>query len=170
MYARFLSHQYFLHSVRKAILLAKLILYITWLREYCILFWYRCTLSIFRLKFLSLRFLILFYIHNCRRGPQSSESPTSQSEPVPSSALTGNEDGHPDHAHSQDITDTQHARDQHDPIGGRPDRDSQLDENIGQSLTLIKESITAVWLPLYIQSWTKPLRPLFQQASKSLSF
>ena len=74
-------------------------------------------------------------------GMPTSESPMSLGQPDHTSGLTGQDGGQPDHAHSQDMTDTRHARDQYDPIDGRPDRDPQPDENIGQTLAVIKEGI-----------------------------
>ena len=75
-------------------------------------------------------------------GTPTSESPMSLGQPDHTSGLTGQDGGQPDHAHSQDMTDTRHARDQYDPIDGRPDRDPQPDENIGQTLAVIKEGIS----------------------------
>jgi hypothetical protein len=75
-------------------------------------------------------------------GTPTSESLMSLGQPDHTSGLTGQDGGQPDHAHSQDMTDTRHARDQYDPIDGRPDRDPQPDENIGQTLAVIKEGIS----------------------------
>ena len=82
-------------------------------------------------------------------GTPTSESPTSLGQPDHTSGLTGQDGSQPDHAHSQDMTDTRHARDQYDPIDGQPDRDPQPDENIGQTLAVIKEGISSLAAALH---------------------